>query len=163
MDGQYWCPRGDGSGVGYAGDTCRPTPAHRMLNREAVGGVTGNNEKRTSPPVAPILRPTLVIWWSEGCPACVRSKPVFDYLERHPGPFDVRRVLYEVAYRERFPHVLAVPMYDVVLPSADTGSAGGAYGPGVVVESVRNNDLSDATGLGRWFPGILAAAAGTQT
>lgn len=44
-----------------------------------------------------------------------------------------------------------VPLYDVILPTQGSSSV---YGPETSLDTIQQNDLSDATGLGRYFPGI---------
>lgn len=114
---------------------------------------------REQPPIKPdpsqppksIQKRTLVIWFATGCHACKKNEPVFQFLLENPGMFDVHRVEITRELQQKYSHVTTVPLYDVVIPTQGSSSV---YGPETLLDTIQNNDLSDATGLGRYFPGI---------
>ena len=83
----------------------------------------------------PFRQKTLLIWYREGCVACENSKDFFKALERNKSGYDVHRI--EATDDNKLPHVLMVPMYDLVFPELGADSA---YGPNTRLVSILNND-----------------------
>lgn len=104
-------------------------------------------------------RPFLVVWYRPGCQVCENEahQGVVRALERYGRevarpPFSVHRVWATESRLEKFPHVRAVPMYDLVVPEAGATSP---YGPGLRLTTMHNERgrlLSE-------FPGVTLPVA----
>ena len=153
VESVHWSP-GDGEG-------CR------------AGGAVSRRPKAADPPPPegypsddppwPVVRPTLIIWHRDDCMACNLNKELFARLERHSRSartqqeFDDVRVQATPARIQRFPHVTALPTYDLVYTRAGATSA---YGPGTELRSVPNNARGP---LQEEFPGAFATVAAPLT
>lgn len=90
----------------------------------------------------PVRVPTLVIWHRKDCLSCQLAQDVFARLEANPRSvsgeeFTVVRMEATEEQLKQFPHVRALPTFDIVRPRP--GAATTAYGPGTEFHSVPNN------------------------
>lgn len=85
--------------------------------------------------------PRLIIWFQPRCVACQNSEEkVFPALidAATARGFTVHKQEATPEMVKRFPHVLMVPMYDVVTPSPSEGDCS-VYGPNTVLRTLRND------------------------
>jgi hypothetical protein len=103
------------------------------------------------PNVADFRSPRIIIWYQKECLACKNSEEggVFSGLVEagRVGGFTVHKVEATPEMLQRFPHVVMVPLYDIVMPSDDAGACS-PYGPQTTYHSIRN----DMTALRERFP-----------
>ena len=153
--GVHWSPPDGGQwSVCSAGRRPRPRPA--LQGEDAPRAEEQATEGYVEAPPFPVNRPTLIIWYREDCAACALNKAVFARLEANPRStggteFAVVRVQATPEHLRRFPHVLALPTYDVVRV---TPGASSPYGPGTELCTIPNNARAP---LEREFPGAFTA------
>jgi hypothetical protein len=128
VEAVYWSPRWGVCGAG------RPRATATTVEE-------GYQSDAPQPPPWPVQRPTLIIWYREDCVACKLNKGVFARLEEHPRSrsgldFAVVRVQATNEQMKRFPHVVALPTFDLVHV---TPGASSPYGPGTALRSIPNN------------------------
>lgn len=122
----------------------------KLFYDQSVSKTWPLNPDPSQPPKS-IQRRTLVIWFAPGCQACKKNEPVFEYIQQNPGMFDVYRIEITRELQQLYPHVTTVPLYDVIVPMQGSSSV---YGPETLLDTIQNNDLSNETGLGRYFPDV---------
>lgn len=96
----------------------------------------------------PIDRPRIFIWYQKDCISCQNSRPVFEALPRAAMGYTVQQVEATTDMVKRFPHVLVVPLYDIVQPETGSNSP---YGPNTRLRTIRN----DLRALREEFPTLL--------
>jgi hypothetical protein len=99
-------------------------------------------------------RPTIVIWHSPSCNACINSEPLFVALEANTDGFSVQRrmatpdVIRTMIDADGHPHIVTIPLYDIIWPEMGSDSV---YGKNMKLVSVRNNDVRELT---RYVPSL---------
>ena len=109
---------------------------------------SGTGTPATEPPDK-VTQSTVVIWYQKTCEACKASESIFEGLRRYrSGTWAVHQVEVTEERRQRFPHVLMVPCYDVIVPDPASTSV---YGPGTRLVTVLHNDFAQLQAL---LPGL---------
>ena len=102
--------------------------------------------------------PTIVIWHSPSCNACLNSEPVFAALEANTDGFAVQRhiatpeAIQSMVDSDGHQHIIMLPLYDIIWPQL--GASDSVYGKNMRVVSVRNNDVQE---LARYVPSLKLA------
>ena len=124
--------------------------------------LSGSNTEEPSLSTPPVPVPTIVIWHSPSCNACLNSEPLFAALEANTDGFVVERrmatpdVIQTMVDSDGHQHITMLPLYDIIRPEVGSDSL---YGKDLRLDSVRNNDVQELT---RYVPSLTLVTRPSQ-